>query len=629
MALLPIFLIWLGSAVVAAAAEPSASPTPSVFFETTTVEARPITTTAGSVTVLDRETIAASGGESVADVLDGLAGVNVLSSGSRAGVSNAFVRAGDPNFTLVLLDGVPLNDPTERQGGAVNLEEWPAESLGRVEVVRGPRSSFYGPASLAGVVQLFTPRGGPGPTRAFLGADVGDADLRRAAGRVSGPAGGGGYSAGLAWEQETARIADDRFRAASGWGTWDRPIGDSLLAFTLRAGTGESDDYPDASGGPTLGDGVLRLDERLDLALGVRWEAGDAGRRHRTSLAFERRALDRDSPAVFPLVPASIEETSYLRLRAGHDRPLVRTSRTWMDAGLTGEIERARNESVLRLPPEAGGDIPGDYDETRAIGGAYAGVRHQRGRWLAEAALRVDASSPGSLHANPSAGLVWNAGNTRVRAAAGRASKEPSFFALSSPPALGGNPDLKPETSWGGEIGVEQTVGSRLEASAALFRQEYRDLVDFDFDLFTHVNRASVRANGAELALRWRAAPTLSLDGHATWLDASVPGGAPLLHRARWQGGGRVTWTPVTAVRLALESRGISSYLDQQIPVIDRDTVPGYGVWNATGSWRVREGWTLRARVDNLGNRDYETYIGFPGAGRSFRGGVTWTTRGE
>ena len=71
------------------------------------------------------------------------------------------------------------------------------------------------------------------------------------------------------------------------------------------------------------------------------------------------------------------------------------------------------------------------------------------------------------------------------------------------------------------------------------------------------------------------------------------------------------------------EGRGSRSY-DEQIPVPDRDAVDGYGLVGLAGSWRVRDRWTLRARLDNLTDRSYETLIGFPGPGRSFWVGVGW-----
>jgi vitamin B12 transporter len=207
----------------------------------------------------------------------------------------------------------------------------------------------------------------------------------------------------------------------------------------------------------------------------------------------------------------------------------------------------------------------------------------------------------------------------------GRASKLPSFFALASPPALGGNPDLKPERTVGGEAGAEQALfGGRLELGAAVFLHEYRDLVDFDFDLFTHVNRAKVRTRGVEVTGRWRPHATLTIAAEATFVDADDLSGAPLLYEPRWLGGGAVTWEPGEKLRLRLEARAVSHYLDRQLPVPDRDTVAGYGLLGFAGSWRLGRGLSLRARLDNLADRSYETLIGFPGPGRSFWAGVGW-----
>jgi vitamin B12 transporter len=175
------------SAAPGATASPSATP---VFYETTTVSARPVDKASGSISIIDADEIAASQARSAADLLRSVPGLNLVSNGGRAGVSHAYLRGGDPNFTLVLLDGIPLNDPTEMQGGAVNLEELSTEMVDHVEIVRGPLCAFYGVSSLSGVVQLFTRKGAAGSTRASLGLEAGDASQRRGYGTVTGKAGG-------------------------------------------------------------------------------------------------------------------------------------------------------------------------------------------------------------------------------------------------------------------------------------------------------------------------------------------------------------------------------------------------------------------------------------------------------
>jgi outer membrane cobalamin receptor len=325
-----------------------------------------------------------------------------------------------------------------------------------------------------------------------------------------------------------------------------------------------------------------------------------------------------------------VERTAFTRLRVAWQLPLALGVRTALDVGASGEGEWGDNRSVLKLPPALGGDVAGDYEETRASGGVFGALRQERGRFVYELALRADVASSDSLQLHPHAGVVWRtaSGRTRLRASVGRASKLPSFFALASPPALGGNPDLKPERTVGGEAGVEQALlGARLELGAAAFLHEYRDLVDFDFDLFLHVNRARVRTRGVELTARWRPHPSLTVAGEATFVNADDPSGEPLLYEPRWVGGGRVTWKPGERLSLQLEARAVSHYLDRQLPVPDRDTVGGYGLLAFAGSCRLGWGLALRARVDNLTDRSYETLVGFPGPGRSFRAGLGWEPR--
>jgi len=298
--------------------------------------------------------------------------------------------------------------------------------------------------------------------------------------------------------------------------------------------------------------------------------------------------------------------------------------------GASSDGEWATNASLLLLPPALGGSVPGDYRDSRWSGGVFGTVRHQAGAVLLEAALRVDAATGDTLQLHPHLGVVWSpgSGETRVRASAGRASKLPSFFALSSPPALGGNPDLRPERTVGGEVGVDHRFrGARLTAGAAFFLHEYSDLVDFDFDLFLHVNRAKVRSQGVEMTVSWQPLDTLWIGAEATWLDAKDLSGEPLLYEPRWMGGGNLTWRPDQRLTLRLDLHAVSSYLDHQLPVPDRDTVDGRGLLGLAGSWRVHDGWSARARVDNLTDRSYETLIGFPGSGRSIWAGVGWERR--
>ena len=91
------------------------------------------------------------------DVLREIPGLQVSAYGPPGALAEVFTRGADYTGTLVLLDGVPLNDP----GGELHLENLTSEGLDRVEVVRGPESALFGAEAAAGVIQLFTKHGDP------------------------------------------------------------------------------------------------------------------------------------------------------------------------------------------------------------------------------------------------------------------------------------------------------------------------------------------------------------------------------------------------------------------------------------------------------------------------------------
>src|SRR5947208_826642 len=107
-----------------------------------------------SVTVLDGASLRAQGITHVADALRLAPGIAVVQSGSYGAQTALFTRGGQSNYTKVLVDGVPLNDP----GGTLDIGTLTLDNVERVEIVRGPTSVLYGSDAVTGVVQLFTRR---------------------------------------------------------------------------------------------------------------------------------------------------------------------------------------------------------------------------------------------------------------------------------------------------------------------------------------------------------------------------------------------------------------------------------------------------------------------------------------
>ena len=605
---------------------------PPLFYSTTTVVERALASATAAVRVIERREIASASARTLGEVLALVPGLHVISNGSRAGHAAAQLRGGDPNLTLVLVDGVPVNDLTDTEGGGFDLNGLSVEAIERVEVVAGPLSAHFGSTALAGALHIISRRAADdapptGRLRGRLGIESGGASMARVHGGVSRSALRGAYSGGLHLERENGRIGDDRFEQADLHLAAEVDLTPTRrLRLNGRLARREAGDYPDASGGPLLGDGALRSSDHEEAAAALDLLLGRADRtRWRLHGAYFRLTRDRTSPAVGVLVPASVEAASFARERLGAalDRALGRELR--LSAGLDVTREGGRVDSLLELAPFLGGAVQGDYDVERTVGGVFGNLLWQRDRLTLEVASRIDLPEGGGSEISPRLGAAWALGpSTRLRASAGRAFKLPGFFALASPPALGGNPDLAPEKGLGFDLALEYALAD-VEIEIGVFLNRFRDLVDFDFDRFTHVNRASIEAYGTEMAAQWRPSRGIRLSAALTLQRVEDRDQkTPVLHRPEALFTLSSSWEPKAGVILSLGARHVSGSHDRQLTVPHRDSVEGYLLLNGAASWAVTPALEVDLRAGNVTGTAYETLIGFPGPGRSLSLGLRW-----
>lgn len=597
-----------------------------VVYETATVRDRPIATATGSVSLLGEAEIEPLAPLSAGDALDFVPGVLVLGDGSLAGLTTALLRGGDPNFTAVLVDGVPLNDATDQLGGAAGLSALSMVGVDRVEVVRGPLSSFYGSTGLGGAVNLITRQGRGSPRIEAAFESEGENLLRASLSGAGGSAQARLFTAFSA-TRERERIADDEFEELGLLSRLDVAAGESLeLVLHGRLAVWEADDYPAGSGGPVLGTGATRRSRHDDLSIGLRGELGrDARSSHGFDVGATHLRLDRQSPAIPPQIPPAAEDTSYTRLQGGWTTVVASGLEDQWSAGIDLDWERGTSASVLLLPPALGGAMAGDFRSHRVWGGVLLEWLRRSPSTVLEVSSRLDAAEGEGLQWSPRVGIALQPGGgpLRLRASAGRAYKLPSFFALSAPPALGGNPGLRPETSVGGDLGVGYAT-SRFESEATLFWSEYRELIDFDFESFRLVNRSRVRARGLETTLRWRPRRDVDLRLDLTGQEVEDRVGSELRHRPEWFGSASLRWRPAASWQVQLDAHVRSQMLDAQVPAPGRTLVAGRSLVGVSARWNPAARWQTFLRVENLLDKDYETFIGFPGPDRSLRMGLRY-----
>ncbi|HEY5037343.1 MAG TPA: TonB-dependent receptor plug domain-containing protein, partial [Chthoniobacterales bacterium] len=189
----------LGKAQVAAAS-PSPSPSPAPETQEVVVSATRIPTpeeeTGASVSVIDSQDIANKQIERVGDALREVPGLSIVQTGTPGQLTSVFTRGLNSENTQVLLDGIPIN---QGLAGAFDFADLTTDDIDRIEVVRGPQSTLYGPRGLAGVIQIFTKQGS-GPPSGEVSAEAGSYDTFRESFQTSG-----------SWQQFDYSLGGSRF----------------------------------------------------------------------------------------------------------------------------------------------------------------------------------------------------------------------------------------------------------------------------------------------------------------------------------------------------------------------------------------------------------------------------------
>src|SRR5881398_3291019 len=132
----------------------------------------PLDQSPASVSVIDSQDIDRKQIERVSDALREVPGLAVVQTGTPGQLTSVFMRGLPSQDMQVLLDGIPINQGLAGQFDFANLT---TDNFDRIEIVRGPQSTIYGPRALAGVVQIFTKQGSgpPGVTISEEGGTYG------------------------------------------------------------------------------------------------------------------------------------------------------------------------------------------------------------------------------------------------------------------------------------------------------------------------------------------------------------------------------------------------------------------------------------------------------------------------
>ena len=606
---------------------------------TAQAEPAPAEVTSAPVTIVTREEIEQRQAVSLPNLLAALPGFSLGRTGREGGVASLFLNGGNSNFTKVLVDGTPVNEP----GGAINFSNFTLDNVEKIEVVHGAESALFGSDAMAGVVQIFTRRGTTRRPQLTLLGEGGRFSTACGAAQLGGLAGKFDYSAAAAYFQTDGQGPNEGLlnRTLSGNFGW-RFTETNALRLTLRNNTSDA-----GIAGQTLFEppNLVQHNALENFSANLAWDVQTGSHwRHRLAgtESYNRQLFVLSVHPLFEvrnqINRAGLAEQSSYVFRQGT-----------VTAGYQYEVENAFLAA-----------LEGQHVRRNNHAGFLDGRFQPWRRLTVSGGFRAEANESFGTRVVPRVGAAlalrdgrdfWGA--TRLRFSFGRGIKEPRLDqSFGTDPCFPGNSSLRPERSRTFNVGIEQVLASnQLRLSADYFDNRFRDMISFGSlpppagctlgFAGTYFNTDLARARGVNAAAEVRPAHWLRVIGGYSYDDSRVLKSPNAFDPATIEGN-RLLRRPVHSGNLVLNaalrrmSWTLAGYFtgrrtdsDFLFPPLGLTRNAGYARFDLAGSYDLRRGITVFGRVENLFDKQYQEALGFPALGRDFRLGMKFIIGGE
>lgn len=591
-----------------------------------------------SVAVLDKADIDRTQDLSVADLLLRTPGVSLSRNGGYGTSTSLRIRGAEADQTVVVIDGVKINDPSS-PGGGYNFANLLIGDAARIEVLRGPQSILWGSQAIGGVVNIVTPL----PTAALEGSLDLEGGSRET---VSARAALGGNTGPLAWRIGAQTFTTNGISALAAGTERDGYTNQNVqgravltlapgISADVRGSYADGRNDFDGFGGDTPEYGLTR--EFVGYA-GLNIDLFDARLRNRIGYGYTD--ADRDNydpsrpsqPQTFAAIGRNhrLEYQGALAIVKGVDAVF----------GVENEVSRFTTASSDFSPPYTLADPGTGRAELTSVYGQL-NLSPVDGLTL-NGGVRHDDHSRFGRQTLFAGGASWTLPTgTVLRASYSEGFKAPTLYQLFSEY---GNQALAPEQAKGWEAGAEQRfMDGRFAIGGTYFERRTRDQIIFSscdvgatdplcfvpgsttaprFGYYQNVARAFAR--GVEAVGRAQLGRHLGIDGNYSWTlsEDRSPGstlGNWLPRRPRDTANLSATYTFAEAGSLGVAARWAGSSFDD---AANRTRLDGYTLVDLRGELPLSATVRLFARVENLFDERYETIARYGTLGRSVYAGL-------
>ncbi len=589
---------------------------------------------ASSVTIISAEDIAKRQTFSLPDLLNTLPGIAVARAGSVGGQAQLRLRGGEANQTLVLIDGVQINDPAA--GDEVQFELLSTTEIERIEVIRGPLSSVWGSDAVSGVINIITKKG-EGDLSVRTNGEAGAFGTYRFGGSIGGASEKANFRLGASYSDSEGtnvsrpvdEIGDEKdgFRAVTVNATGGyKPSATSNLSFSLRHTDARNDfDSTDfTTGFPADSDRVTNT-AKTSVSVGGEFQL------------FEGRVIQSARVTYLDTEIANLSDGVASGATLSQRWGFYADSRIKLSGGhnLTLAIDHENTDFSQRGPASFFGDP--NQDQNSSITGYVADYVGNLGDTVTlTGSLRYDDNDQFANATSWRGGVVYKftGTGTRLYGNVARGQKAPTFIELFGffSDSFIGNPNLTPERSIEWEFGVSHVaLDGKLSLDASYFTARLENEINgFAFDpvtfAFTAENRdGESKRDGFEVSAAFAVNDQLDVAVNYAYLDAVEPdssgGFTRELRRPKNNASLFVDYRPSERVGLTIDANYVGSALDIFFPPFPEPsqtvTLDDYLLVSIGGTYQINERISLYSRVENLLDETYENLFGFntPGIG--------------
>jgi len=558
---------------------------------TATRTPEPVADTLSDITVINSREIRQAGQQTLAQLLQSRAGVEVSSNGGRGTLSSIFIRGANSSHTLVLVDGMRLSSAVD---GATAIQNIPLDQIDHIEILRGPASGLYGSDAIGGVIQIFTRRGAGRP-RPHFSISAGSYGARAVNGGFLGKSGkwrfsvDAGHLKSNGFSATNARAAtytynpdDDGYRNTN-------TSGRLSYHFDHRSEAGVNWFYSDAASHFDAGVGNDAVTHQTLTEYSV-YSRNRLTRRWQSLVRVGRGSDDADTHASY-----------HNAVGTDQDQVLWQNDFTTAAGQVTAGLEHLR-QSIY------GANTNAYANKHRTTKSAFAGYDGRFGRQRVQVSGRYDDNSQYGHHTTGTLAYGYQFTPAwRGHISLGTGFKAPTFLDLYYPGFS--NPELKPEQSRSKEAGVSYAHGAQ-HVRLVYFDNQIHDLIVSSLATgWVPYNISRARIKGEELSYRGVVAG-LAVGATVTFQEPRDEINHQQLTRRARKFGRLSVAKAIGAWRLGGEIVASGARYDG-IPNTAANQMGGYGLVNLTATYRLRRDWSLSARWGNVFDKRYVLAQGY------------------